>query len=210
MMLGKATLAGLKAAYAADWCQTAQDAAAALGTTDYDAIILDINLPGKSGLDLLREIRAAKDQRPVMFLTARDAVHHRIEGLNAGADDYLVKPFDLDELLARTAALIRRSRGQASSTIACGDLIVFNQVTRTVSKDGKNVLLSSRELAILEILLSSAGQVISKSRIESRIYDWSNEEIESNTVEVHISSLRRKLGKNLIRTMRGLGYVIQP
>src|SRR5471032_1618891 len=95
MMLGKATLAGLKAAYAADWCRTAQDATAALGTTDYDAIILDINLPGKSGLDLLREIRGAKDQRQVMFLTARDAVHHRIEGLNAGADDYLIKPFDL-------------------------------------------------------------------------------------------------------------------
>lgn len=207
IMLGKATVSGLKPSYAIDWCQNAEDAGEALRTIDYALVILDINLPGKSGLALLKEIRDSKDERPVLFLTARDGVHHKVEGLNAGADDYLVKPFDLDELLARIAALIRRSRGRASSTITSGDLI-FDLAKHSVSKGGKNILLSAREYSILEILLNNIGRVISKSQIEEYIYDWSHEEVESNTIEVHVSSLRRKIGKDFIKTMRGLGYII--
>lgn len=208
-MLGKATSAGLKASYAVDWCQTAEEAADALRTTDYDLIMLDVNLPAKSGLDLLREMRGKKDDRPVLLLTARDAVRHRIEGLNAGADDYLTKPFDLDELLARAAALIRRSKGQTTPKILQGG-IIFDKAAHTATKDGKIIPLSGRELAVLEILINNIGRVISKARIEEHIYDWSSEEIESNTIEVHISSLRRKLGKTFIKTIRGLGYMITP
>ncbi len=206
-MLGKATLAGLKTAYAADWCQNAEDAVEALHTTEYALIVLDINLPGQSGLELLKSIRIRKDDRPVLLLTARDAVHHRIEGLNAGADDYLVKPFDLNELLARIAALIRRSQGRGSAIVACGN-ITFDLSKHSALRDGKNIILSAREHAIVEILLNNIGRVVSKGQIEERVYDWSNEEIESNTIEVHISALRRKLGKDFIKTIRGLGYII--
>ena len=197
-MLGKATMAGLKIDYAVDWRQTAEDAADAMRVTEYDLVVLDINLPSKSGLDFLKEMRALKNNCPVLFLTARDTVRHRVEGLNAGADDYLVKPFDLDELIARIGALVRRSQGRSSSQIKHGDL----------TKAGKTVSLSARELAIFEVLLNNIGRVVSKSRIEERIYDWSSEGVESNTVEVHVSALRRKLGKTMIKTVRGLGYII--
>jgi len=208
-MLGKATAAGLKTAHAVDWCRTAEEASDALRTTDYDLVVLDINLPVKSGLDLLREMREKKDARPVLLLTARDALRHRVEGLNAGADDYLVKPFDLDELLARVAALIRRSKGQTTARTLRGG-IVFDSAARTASKNGKTIPLSARELAVLGILANNVGRVISKAQIEEHIYDWSSEEIESNTIEVHVSALRRKLGKNFVRTIRGLGYMIEP
>lgn len=206
-MLGKATLEGLKTAYAVDWCRNAEAAADALRATDYDLIVLDINLPRKSGLDLLREIRLQRDDRPVLFLTARDTIHHRVEGLNAGADDYLTKPFDLDELLARMGALLRRSKGRASPTVHWGDLVIDLQA-RSIMREGKDVSLSAREMAVLEVLLNNIGRVISRAQIEEHIYDWSGEDIESNTIEVHVSALRRKLGKNLIKTLRGLGYMI--
>ncbi len=206
-MLGKATADGLKTAYAVDWCQTAEDAAEALHTTDYDLAIFDINLPVKSGLDLLKEMRGGKDDRPVLFLTARDALRHKIEGLNAGADDYLTKPFDLDELLARVGALIRRSQRQMTPQSLQGG-IVFDKAAHIAYKDGKAVPLSARELAVLEVLAGNVGRVVSKARIEEHVYDWSDEDIESNTIEVHISALRRKLGKTFIKTIRGLGYMI--
>lgn len=208
-MLGKATAEGLKTAYAVDWCQSAEDAAAALGTTSYDLVILDINLPGQSGLDLLKELRDSNDIRPVLFLTARDAVRHRIEGLNAGADDYLVKPFDLDELIARAGALIRRSQGRASPEIVCNG-IIYKPAAKQAWQDGKPVKLSARELAVFEILMINIGKVISKQQIEEHIYDWDSGDIESNTIEVHISGLRRKLGKDFIKTMRGIGYMVSP
>ena len=206
-MLGKATMAGLKIDYAVDWRQTAEDAADAMRVTEYDLVVLDINLPSKSGLDFLKEMRALKNNCPVLFLTARDTVRHRVEGLNAGADDYLVKPFDLDELIARIGALVRRSQGRSSSQIKHGDL-TFDVSSRSLTKAGKTVSLSARELAIFEVLLNNIGRVVSKSRIEERIYDWSSEGVESNTVEVHVSALRRKLGKTMIKTVRGLGYII--
>lgn len=208
VMLGKATADGLKTSFAVDWCQSAEDAVLALKTTPYDLVILDINLPGQSGLDMLRDLRRANDDRPVLFLTARDAIRHRIEGLNAGADDYLVKPFDLDELLARASALIRRSQGRASPEIMHGD-IVYDPVAKQARRSGQAVRLSGRELAVLEILMTNMGKVISKSQIEDHIYDWDSSDIESNTIEVHVSSLRRKLGKDLIKTIRGVGYMVE-
>jgi DNA-binding response OmpR family regulator len=160
-----------------------------------------------SGLELLKILRKDGDARPVLFLTARDAVYHRVEGLNAGADDYLVKPFDLDELIARCAALIRRSQGRPAPVVEYGE-IIFDPVAKSVQQSGKSIKLSARELAIFSTLIENTGKVFSKAQIEEKIYDWGHSEIESNTVEVHISALRRKLGREIIRTIRGVGYMI--
>ena len=207
-MLGKATASGLAIAHAVDWVKSAEDAALALKTNPYALIVLDINLPGQSGLELLAELRREGNDIPCLFLTARDAVYNKIEGLNAGGDDYLVKPFDLDELLARAAALIRRSQGRASPVLAHGG-IRLDAAAKSVEKNGKSVTLSGREFAIAEILLGNIGRVISKAQIESQIYDWGSEDIGSNTVEVHISALRRKLGKDFVKTIRNVGYTVE-
>lgn len=206
--LGKATAEGLKESFAVDWVRSAEEAAEALVVTAYDLIVLDINLPTASGLDLLVDIRKQKNQIPVLLLTARDAVYHRVEGLNAGADDYLVKPFDLDELLARCAALIRRARGHAEPVITAHD-VIFEPATGKLEKAGQPVILSARERAIFDVLIHNLNRPVSKAKIEERIYDWSSEDIESNTIEVHIGGLRRKLGRDLIKTIRGVGYIIQ-
>lgn len=206
--LGKATVEGLKESFAVDWVRSAEEAADALAVMPYNLIVLDINLPGASGLDFLAVIRKEKNQIPVLLLTARDAIRHRVEGLNAGADDYLVKPFDLDELLARCAALVRRAQGHAEPIITILD-IVFEPATGKLEKGGLAVLLSARERAIFDVLIHNFNRPVSKAKIEERIYDWSSEDIESNTIEVHISGLRRKLGRDLIRTIRGVGYMIQ-
>jgi len=205
--LGKATEEGLKESFAVDWVRSAEDAQNAIATTKYDLILLDINLPGQSGLEFLKAIRKNKNTIPVLLLTARDAVHHRVEGLNAGADDYLVKPFDLDELLARCAALLRRSTGQIEPIIKIHD-IAFEPATGKLEQAGKNIVLSARERAIFDVLVHNIDRPVSKSKIEERIYDWGSEGIESNTIEVHVSGLRRKLGRDLIKTLRGVGYMI--
>ena len=207
-MLGKATAAGLAINHAVDWVHSAEDARLALKTTPYALIVLDINLPGESGLDMLAALRRDGNNIPCLFLTARDAVYNKVEGLNAGGDDYLVKPFDLDELLARVAALIRRSQGRASPLFRHGD-ITLDPAAKTMEMAGKAVALSGRELAIAEILLSNIGRVVSKTQIESQIYDWNSEDIGSNTVEVHISALRRKLGRDFVRTIRNVGYTVE-
>jgi len=207
-MLGKATAEGLKTVFAVDWCKSAEDAEAALKTTPYNVVVLDVNLPKKSGLELLEDLRKVNDDRPVLFLTARDAISYRIEGLNKGADDYLVKPFDLDELIARVSALARRAQGRGNPVISAGD-IIFDPVGKTVTKKGKVIKLSARELAVLEILMTHKGRATSKAQIEEHIYDWDSGDIESNTIEVHISALRRKIDKNFIKTIRGVGYIIQ-
>ncbi len=208
IQLGKATEEGLKISFAVDWCQSAEDAEVALATTTYDLMVLDINLPEKSGLELLKELRSSNEKCPVLFLTAYDGLKNRIEGLNAGADDYLVKPFDLDELIARIGAVIRRSQGRATPVITFGE-ITFDPVSRQVSQGGEVVKLSARELAVFEILMNNISKIVSKQQIEEHVYDWTNEDIESNTIEVHISALRRKLGKDVIKTMRGIGYILQ-
>lgn len=206
--LGKATAEGLKESFAVDWVRSAEEGQDALATTTYDLLILDINLPGISGLDFLRMLCKESDQIPVLLLTARDAVQHRVEGLNAGADDYLIKPFDLDELLARCAALIRRAQGHAEPIIKI-EGIHFEPATGRLEKDGDAIFLSARERAIFDVLIHNLDRPVSKAKIEERIYDWSSEEIESNTIEVHVAGLRRKLGRNLIKTIRGVGYMIK-
>lgn len=204
--LGKATEQGLKERFAVDWVTSAELAEAALATVHYQLFVVDINLPGKSGLDFLRQLRLNKVNTPILLLTARDAIEHRVEGLNAGADDYLVKPFDLDELLARCAALTRRG-DVAEAIIYCGD-IQYEPATAYLTVNGQAVNLSQRENAVFHCLIRNMNRPVSKAKIEESIYDWSSEHVESNTIEVYIASLRRKLGRDRITTIRGIGYCI--
>lgn len=205
--LGKATADGLRENFAVDWVLSSEEAEDALRTTSYALIVLDINLPGKSGLEFLNSLRNESNNIPVLLLTARDAVRHRIEGLNAGADDYLVKPFDLDELLARCAALVRRSQGNANPVLTHQGL-TYEASSGHLELHGKTVAMSGRERAIFDLLIRNIERPQSKEKIMESIYDWSSEEIESNTIEVHIASLRRKIGKDMIKTIRGVGYMI--
>lgn len=205
--LGKAIHAGLRQEDAADWFQSAEDGAEALQSNAYDVIILDINLPGMSGLEWLKQLRHDKCQIPVLLLTALDAVSQRVEGLDAGADDYLIKPFDFDELLARVRALGRR-KSPLSERILTHQNLQMNVVAKTVEYEGRHVSLSQKEFSILHYLLEHLGRCQSKEQIEAQLYGW-DDEVGSNTVEVHVSSLRRKLGKELIKTIRGAGYMIE-
>ena len=177
-----------------------------LANGSYELLLLDLGLPRKSGLEVLAGVRAKKNAIPVLILTARDAVADRVKGLDAGADDYLVKPFDLDELNSRIRALIRRQGGRSAPLIEHGELTV-NPVTHEVQLRGVPVTLSSREYALLDALLERPGIPLSRSQLEESIYGW-GEEVESNTVEVYIHSLRRKLGQGLIVNVRGVGYLI--
>ena len=186
--------------------QIAEEGNAVIDNTPYDLIILDINLPGSSGLDWLRTLRQRRIDLPVLLLTARDTPSQRVEGLDAGADDYLVKPFDFEELLARIRALLRR-RGTLHERVLQYRNISMDLSGKTVSKDGEVVSLSAKEFDILRLLMENIGRCLSKQQIEKKIYNW-DDEFESNTVEVHISAIRRKLGKELIKTMRGIGYIM--
>ncbi len=205
--LGKATAEGLRTSFAVDWVYSSEEAEDAMAANEYALIVLDINLPGASGLEFLQALRKAKNQIPVLLLTARDTVRHKVEGLNAGGDDYLVKPFDLDELLARCAALIRRGNGQSAPVIEHQNLS-YEPATNALTKNGQLIILSGRERAIFDCLIRNIDRPISKNKIIESVYDWSSDEIESNTIEVHIASLRRKLGRDLIKTIRGVGYII--
>jgi DNA-binding response OmpR family regulator len=205
-MLGGAIVDGLQGHFQVDWVRTLADAEAALRTGEYEFLILDLGLPDGTGLDLLRSERRRGNQLPVIVLSARGELADRITGLNSGADDYLVKPFDLDELIARGEAMRRRMRGSGSPVISCGDL-AYEPATRTATLAGQPLLLSARELAVLDALMSAQGRVIGKDRIEASLYDLGTE-VESNAVEVYVSRLRRKIGKERIVTVRGLGYTI--
>jgi two-component system, OmpR family, response regulator QseB len=187
-----------------DSVETIEDARLAAAAVDYDAVVLDITLPDGSGLDLLREWRAARNLTPVLLLTARNAVRDRITGLDYGADDYLGKPFDLDELSARLRAIARRPKGQSSSSLVWRDLEV-DVSRREVLQQGEALPLSRREFAVLRVLLEQPGRIFSRAQIEDRLYGW-EEEIGSNAVEVHIHNLRAKLGREVIETVRGEGY----
>lgn len=180
------------------------DAAAALRASSFDAVVLDLMLPDGSGLDVLGEMRGRNATEPVLLLTARDAVSDRIAGLDAGADDYLGKPFDLDELAARLRALIRRKGGRARSTLQWQD-VILDPATLTVSRAGRAVTLTRREFTILRALMERPGAILAKSALEEAIYGW-QEGVESNTVEVHVHNLRGKLGAGVVETVRGLGY----
>ena len=206
-MLGAAVQRALaRSGHALDWVQDGRAAEAALAGDPYDAVLLDLGLPDKSGLDVLRDLRRRGRDVPVVILTAQDAVRDRVAGLDAGADDYLVKPFDLDELAARIRAVQRRSVGRAEPVIEHGRL-TLNPATREVFLAGAPVSLSTREFSLLQALLEHPGRPISRSRLEERLYGWSGQ-VESNAVEVHIHSLRRKLGAQLIKTLRGVGYMV--
>jgi len=211
-LLGDGIQAGLQqAGYAVDWMKDGESAEAALRTEEYELMILDLGLPDRSGLEILgrlrkREFAAQDNELPVLILTARDTVTDRVTGLDAGADDYMIKPFDLDELTARIRALIRRHHGRATPVIEHGGLIL-DPAAHTVSLDGQPVKLSQREFAILQLLLESRGRVLSRTQLEEGLYAW-GEEVESNAVEVYIHHLRKKLGAGLIRTLRGVGYII--
>jgi DNA-binding response OmpR family regulator len=192
--------------YTVDWMRDGISAAAALHSSEFDLVLLDLGLPGRDGLEVLRELRARGDPTPVLILSARDERRDRVAGLDAGADDYIVKPFDLDEVAARMRSVLRRSAGRGDPSIQHGG-IRLDPVTHTVEREGKPVSLSPHEYAVLEALLQRPGAVLSRSQLEDRLYGW-NEAIESNAIEVYIHALRRKLGTDAIRTLRGVGYCI--
>lgn len=189
-----------------DWVADGLRAEQAMQTDDFDVVILDLGLPRQDGRTTLMKVRQGGNRVPVLILTARDSVMDRVDGLDVGADDYLVKPFDLDELAARLRALTRRREGRAAPALIHGE-IELDPAARTVALSGAAVNCTSHELAILQALLENRGRVLSKQRLEESLYGWS-EGVESNAIEVHISHLRKKLGKELIRTIRGVGYTI--
>jgi DNA-binding response OmpR family regulator len=207
-LIGCGVEAGLRqACFTVDWARDGHKAGLALDTTSYALVVLDLGLPRVSGMDLLKRIRDAGNDVPVLVLTARGTVVDRVSGLEAGADDYLGKPFDLTELTARCRALLRRAQGRSVELIRYGDLTV-NPAAQTAQLAGTRVPLTAREWAILLQLLTNQGIPQSRSRLEESLYGW-QQEIESNAIEVHISNLRRKLGAKLIRTVRNIGYVVE-
>jgi len=207
-LIGSGVEAGLRqAGFAVDWARDGREANLALTTTDYALVLLDLGLPGMSGEVLLRQLRASGKDVPVLVLTARGTVADRVSGLEAGADDYLGKPFDLTELIARCRALLRRAQGRSAEVIRYRDLTV-DPLARTVVVGDTRVALTAREWAILVQLITHQGIPQSRSRLEESLYGW-REEIESNAVEVHVSNLRKKLGADFIRTVRGIGYVVE-
>ena len=206
-MIGEAVRTGLRQeGFTVDWVREAEAGEAALRTESYALLLLDLGLPRKSGLDWLRELRRRGDPTPVLVITARDAVADRIAGLDGGADDYMVKPFDLEELAARVRAVLRRRAGRAEPLMQHGDL-TLDPATRQATLKGQPVTLSAREYALLAALLERPGAILSRAQLEQRLYGW-GEEVESNAVEVHIHHLRRKLGTDVIRNVRGLGYTL--
>jgi DNA-binding response OmpR family regulator len=204
-MIGRAVADGLQGdGYAVDWVCDGEAAELALKHSPYDLAVLDLGLPRKDGVDVLKALRRAGIEVPVLIITARDALADRIAGLDHGADDYLIKPFDLDELLARARAVVRRRAGRASPEIAFGALTV-DPAKRAVTWRGNRVELSAREFAVLEALMREPGTVVSRAKLEDSVYGW-GEEVGSNSVEVHLHHLRRKLDPSLIRNVRGVGY----
>ena len=206
-MIGEAVRTGLRQdGFTVDWVRDAETGDAAVRAEAYAALLLDLGLPRKSGLDWLRALRQSRNRIPVLILTARDSVADRVAGLDAGADDYLVKPFDLEELSARVRALLRRQAGRAEPELRYGNLIL-DPATREATFNGEPVSLSAREFALLAALLERPGGILSRAQLEQRLYGW-GEEVESNAVEVHIHHLRKKLGTDFIRNVRGLGYTL--
>jgi two-component system OmpR family response regulator/two-component system response regulator QseB len=205
-MLGDGLQAGLtQAGYAVDWLRDGEAAVAALSTESFAAVVLDLGLPKRDGLSVLKWLRERHDATPVLILTARDQLEDKVRGLDLGADDYVLKPFDLDEIAARLRALVRRAHGRPVPVIALGE-IELNPAARTVTRSGQTVELTPREFDLLHLLLQNADRVLTRRSLEEQLYTW-NEAVDSNALEVHIHHLRRKLGNELIRTVRGVGYM---
>jgi DNA-binding response OmpR family regulator len=193
---------------AVDWVRDGRAADAVLASERFDMVLLDLGLPQRSGLDVLRSLRSRGDATPVIVLTARDALPDRVSGLDAGADDYLVKPFELDELLARVRAVGRRHAGRATPVLEVADLRL-DPATREVSRAGRQMLLSAREFALLQALMERPGAILSRAQLEDRLYGW-GQELESNAISVYVHQLRKKLGDDLLHTVRGVGYYVGP
>ena len=207
-MLGSSLTKALeKHAYGVDWLQDGESALAALSDCVFTAAILDINLPKMNGLDVLHATRRKKNKIPILVLTARDTSLQKVEGLDSGADDYLVKPFDLDELLARLRALIRRSEGRIETVLKCRNVEIDPAAT-VVRRSGKQVVMTAKEYRVLKLLMERAGKYVTKSDIEYALYSADNA-AESNTTEVAIYSLRKKLGSEFTKSIRGVGYMIE-
>ena len=205
--IGKGLYSGLsQAGYAVDWVRDGETALSAFKAEAYDIAVLDVGLPRKSGIEVLDELRANGNTVPVLILTAKDTVNDRIIGLDHGADDYMVKPFDLDELNARLRAIIRRHSGRATPLLSHGN-IELDPASHTITRNGQIVDLTPRAFEILQTLMENQGRVMSRTRLEESLYSW-KDEIESNAVEVHIHQIRKKLGNDLIRTIRGIGYIM--
>ncbi|MBZ0091359.1 MAG: response regulator transcription factor [Sulfuricellaceae bacterium] len=206
-MIGEATSVALRdAAYAVDWVQDGETALRVLDNQEHQAVLLDLGLPKRDGLEVLRQLRASNNRLPVIIVTARDAVEDRIKGLDLGADDYLVKPFDINELLARLRAIIRRQGGQASPVLSNG-IVSLDPATREARHGDVQCLLSAREFALLQALLLRPGTILTRSELEERIYGW-NEEVESNAVDFLIHGIRKKLGSDAIKNVRGAGWMV--
>jgi len=206
-ILGDGLKSGLSMeGYAVDWLTDGKQADEALQTHSYEILVLDLNLPGMDGLEVLKSLRKRKDSTLVLILTARDTVSDRVVGLDSGADDFVVKPFDMNEICARLRALIRRHGGRGTPLLEHKG-VVLDPASHQVTVAGKVVEISQKEFEVLNFLLANKGSVISRARLEETLYSW-NSEIESNTVEVHIHHLRKKLPANFIRTVRGVGYII--
>ncbi|HZQ72841.1 MAG TPA: response regulator transcription factor [Burkholderiales bacterium] len=206
-MVGQAVREGLRQdGFSIDWVQDGAAAETALRTEPYDCMLLDLGLPRKSGLDVLRGLRARRNEIPVVVITARDAVPDRIAGLDAGADDYVVKPFDLEEVAARVRAVVRRRQGRGEPELEHREL-VLKPATRQAEFHGAPLQLSRREFAVLEALLARPGAILSRQQLEQHVYGW-GEEVESNAVEVFVHSIRKKLGADFIVTVRGAGYMV--
>jgi two-component system response regulator QseB len=207
-LLGDGARAGLlQVGYSVDWLKDGLTAKYALETETFDIIVLDLGLPKLAGLDLLRHIRAQGIATPVIILTARESVEDKIKGLDGGADDYISKPFDLDELYARIRALLRRRSNRAKPTIAFADL-ELDPASHIVKRKGELVSLPRREFALLHKLLENVGHVLSRDQLMQSLYSW-DEEVDSNTLEVHVHNLRKKLDADYIRTIRGIGYMVE-
>lgn len=206
-LIGDGIQAGLnQVGYAIDWVQDAEAGEHALSIEHYEGLILDLGLPQQDGLKLLQKLRNTGNKMPVLILTARDSIHDKICGLDMGADDYMIKPFDLEELAARLRAILRRAQGRATPCLEYAQLRL-DPAAKILTLDGEPVFLSHKELLILQTLLENVGKILSRNCLEESLYGW-DDMIESNAVEVHIHHLRKKLGKNLIRTVRGIGYMI--
>ncbi len=206
-LLGKAIQQALHdAAYAIDWVQDGNSALSTIKTQDYALVLLDLGLPKKDGIEVLSELRKTKNTVPIIIITARDAVDDRIKGLDHGADDYLVKPFLINELQARIRAVMRRNQGVADPILS-NENLELNPATREVSINNQTQLLSSREYAVLHALMLRPGTILSRDELEDRIYGW-NEEVASNAIEFIIHGLRKKMGKEVIKNVRGLGWMV--
>jgi DNA-binding response OmpR family regulator len=207
-LLGDGLKTGLRQeGYTVDWVTDGQSAENAMMDNEFDLVVLDLGLPKKAGLDVLKYVRAEGKDLPVLILTARDSVHDRVAGLDSGADDYLVKPFDLEELCARLRVLQRRKAGRSEPVIQHG-AITLDPAAHKVSLNGEPVPLSMREFVLLQHLMENVGRVIPRARLEEKLYGW-DADVESNSLEVFIHHLRKKLGTELIRTVRGVGYMIE-